>query len=269
MRGRRRRSRDWTNCYGMARLQVHRPSRVGCSSTHCAYQRLQNLREDHLRNHGRQRTRFPFPVCISFLYFIPSFTELCVLSGYGYQPRIVSDLGDLDNDMAASLSWAVDEIHRIQEAARSGKPIVKPRWPVILLRTPKGMSAPQHDPEGNIIEGSFHSHQVPLPKAKTDQKQLALLQEWLRSYKPDQLFEKDGTPIEVIRRLIPTVNEKKLGQKAEVYKGYIPLKTPDWKFLGAEKGTQESCMIRIGQYLRDVIAAYVPSVVVEEISTFN
>lgn len=179
----------------------------------------------------------------------------CPSSGYGYQPRVVSDLDNIDNDLAATLSWAIDEIHRIQAAARSGKPIPKPRWPIILLRTPKGLSAPVHDPQGKIIEGSFHSHQVPLPKAETDEKQLKLLQDWLKSYKPEQLFHEDGAPVDSIQRLIPNIDEKKLGQRKEAYKAYVPLKTPDWKPLGVEKGTQESCMKRVGQYLAEVITA--------------
>jgi len=58
-------------------------------------------------------------------------------SGYGYQVRIVEDLENIDQDLAASIEWALDEIHKIQKAARSGKPIIKPRWPVLILRTPK------------------------------------------------------------------------------------------------------------------------------------
>ena len=64
--------------------------------------------------------------------------ELVTLfTGYGYQPRLVEDLDDIDADLSASLDWAVDEIHKIQKAARSGSPIVKPRWPVLIMRTPK------------------------------------------------------------------------------------------------------------------------------------
>jgi xylulose-5-phosphate/fructose-6-phosphate phosphoketolase len=58
-------------------------------------------------------------------------------SGYGYQVRLVDDLGNIDQDLAASIEWALGEIHKIQKAARSGRPIIKPRWPVLILRTPK------------------------------------------------------------------------------------------------------------------------------------
>lgn len=60
-----------------------------------------------------------------------------LFTGYGYQPRFVEDLDNIDADMAASLQWALGEIRRIQKAARSGKPIMKPRWPVLIMRTPK------------------------------------------------------------------------------------------------------------------------------------
>lgn len=62
---------------------------------------------------------------------------LALFTGYGYQVRFVEDLNDIDTDLHCSMAWAVDEIHKIQHAARSGKPILKPRWPLIILRTPK------------------------------------------------------------------------------------------------------------------------------------
>ena len=62
---------------------------------------------------------------------------VALFTGYGYQPRLVEDLDDIDADLSASLDWAVDEIHKIQKAARSGSPIAKPRWPVLIMRTPK------------------------------------------------------------------------------------------------------------------------------------
>jgi xylulose-5-phosphate/fructose-6-phosphate phosphoketolase len=67
----------------------------------------------------------------------PSSLVLTMCSGYGYQVRIVEDLHHIDDDLAASMDWALAEIKKIQKAARSGKPIVKPRWPVLILRTPK------------------------------------------------------------------------------------------------------------------------------------
>jgi xylulose-5-phosphate/fructose-6-phosphate phosphoketolase len=93
------------------------------------------------------------------------------------------------------MDWALSEIKKIQDAARSGKPIIKPRWPMLVLRTPKGLSGPKQI-HGEYIEGSFRSHQVPLPAAKTSAEELQALENWLSSYNPQELFTKDGAPNE-------------------------------------------------------------------------
>jgi len=166
--------------------------------------------------------------------------------------RIISDLPNLDNDIAASMDWALGEIKKIQQAARSGKPIVKPRWPMLVLRTPKGLSGPKVV-HGEFVEGSFHSHQVPLPGAKTSKDELEALQEWLTSYKPKELFKEDGAPVDAILSIVPEVNAKKLGQRKEAYANYTPLKTPEWTQLCVTKGTQESCMKSVGKFLKEVV----------------
>lgn len=161
--------------------------------------------------------------------------------GYGYQPRFVEDLEDIDADLADALEWALCEIRTIQKAARSGKPIVKPQWPVIILRTPKGWSGPKRL-GSQLIEGSFHSHQVPLPKAKTDAEQLESLRDWLKSYQPHDLFNKDGTPVERILKVIPANEGKRMGQLKDTYDPYVGISVPDWRDLGVEKGTVASSM---------------------------
>ena len=164
----------------------------------------------------------------------------------------MSNIANIDNDLAASFDWALKEIRNIQSAARRGEPILKPRWPVIILRTPKGLSGPK-SVHGEILEGSFRSHQVPLPLAKTSAEELDMLVHWLKSYKPNELFNGDGTPVDDIIKLIPERNDKKLGQRHEAYKAYTPLGVPDWRSIAVERGTQESCMKRVGEYIRDVI----------------
>ncbi|KAF8920240.1 phosphoketolase [Mucidula mucida] len=176
-----------------------------------------------------------------------------LFTGYGYQPRIISDLENLDNDLAASMDWALAEIKKIQTAARTGKPITKPRWPVLILRTPKGLAGPKSF-NGELIEGSFHSHQVPLPNAKTSDEELTALGEWLRSYKPEELFTDEGSPVDEVLSIVPVESEKKLGQKVESYKAYIPLDLPEWSDFGVKKGSEESCMKTIGQFLKGVVA---------------
>ncbi|KAF1834214.1 D-xylulose 5-phosphate/D-fructose 6-phosphate phosphoketolase [Decorospora gaudefroyi] len=174
--------------------------------------------------------------------------------GYGYQPRFVDDLQDIDADLANSLEWAISEIRRIQHAARSGKPIMKPQWPVIILRTPKGWSGPKK--VGNqFIEGSFHSHQVPLPKAKSDEQQLHQLREWLSSYGPEELFNEDGTPLQHILDTIPSQDEKKMGQLKDTYDPYVGISVPDWMPLGIEKGTKASSMMASGKLLNEALQA--------------
>ncbi|KIJ44413.1 hypothetical protein M422DRAFT_228537 [Sphaerobolus stellatus SS14] len=181
--------------------------------------------------------------------------ELAALfTGYGYQVRFVKDLANLDNDLAASLQWAIDEIHIIQKAARSGNPIVKPRWPLIVLRTPKGLSGPK-EVHGQYIEGSFNSHGVPLPKANKDDEEFAVLKTWLESYKPRELFDADGKPRPEINTIIPDDPSLRMGQRKETFDDYQPLDVPDWNKYTVKKDGQDSCMERIGEFLHDVIEA--------------
>ncbi|OCL04496.1 D-xylulose 5-phosphate/D-fructose 6-phosphate phosphoketolase [Glonium stellatum] len=175
--------------------------------------------------------------------------ELAALfTGYGYQSRFVEDLNDIDCDLGNSLEWALGEIRRIQKAARSGKPIMKPRWPVIIMRTPKGWSGPKRV-DGEFIEGSFHSHQVPLMKVKSDPQQLKDLQSWLESYGPKELFDKDGSPIKRILDIIPKNDNKKMGQVKETYDPYVGLNVPDWTQFSVEKGVEASCMQSCGSLM--------------------
>ncbi|GKZ78218.1 hypothetical protein AnigIFM56816_001604 [Aspergillus niger] len=176
-----------------------------------------------------------------------------LFTGYGYQVRIVENLDDIDADLHSSMMWAVEEIHKIQKAARSGKPIMKPRWPMIVLRTPKGWSGPK-ELHGSFIEGSFHSHQVPLPNAKKDKEELQALQKWLSSYNPHELFTETGDIIDDIKSVIPLEDTKKLGQRAEAYKGYRAPDLPDWRKFGVEKGSQQSAMKTIGKFIDQVFA---------------
>ncbi|KAI6538611.1 hypothetical protein MCOR03_001321 [Pyricularia oryzae] len=183
--------------------------------------------------------------------------ELVTLfTGYGYQVRIVEELDDIDNDLHQALEWGLSEIRNIQKAARSGekKPIVKPRWPMIIMRTPKGWSGPK-EVDGKVVEGSFRSHQVPLPKAGNDETQLELLRDWLASYKIGDLLEDDGKPIRRITDTMPRKDEQKLGQVKETYAPEPGLEAVDWKPYGVEKKTTASCMATTGSFLDAVFQA--------------
>jgi xylulose-5-phosphate/fructose-6-phosphate phosphoketolase len=107
-----------------------------------------------------------------------------------------------------------------------------------------------------IIEGSFHAHQVPLPAAATDKEQLELLNSWLLSYNPKELFNDDGSPNDLVTSIIPSNPELRMGQRKETYAGYTPTKVADWKNYAVQQGTEASCMLTIGALLECGIQAY-------------
>jgi xylulose-5-phosphate/fructose-6-phosphate phosphoketolase len=172
---------------------------------------------------------------------------VALFSGYGYDVCFVQTLEEIDAELAGALEWALAEIRAIQKAAREGEAIAKPRWPMIVLRTPKGWSGPK-EVDGKLIEGSFHSHQVPLPKAGSDDGQLKVLQDWLDSYKISELLP-DGKPVASITDLLPEEDGKKLGQAETSYNGAKGLKLPEWRDFAVEKGTQQSEMKVTGNLL--------------------
>ncbi|KAI9095256.1 phosphoketolase [Phlyctochytrium arcticum] len=181
--------------------------------------------------------------------------ELATLfTGYGYQVRIVENLDHIDADMAASLDWAYAEIRKIQHAARNDRPISKPRWPMIILRTPKGWTGPVCL-DGKQVEGTWRSHQVPLPKAAKDQEQFDLLKKWLLSYKPEELFSA-GKPTDLVRSAFPK-EERMMGRNPKTYAAYKPLNLPDFRPFGhpqcVESDKWESCMVNCGRYLAMVV----------------
>lgn len=184
-----------------------------------------------------------------------------IFSGYGYQVCIVDDMQNIDRDLAGAMEWALGEISRIQRAARSGNPIVKPRWPMLVLRTPKGWSGPK-ELHGEFIEGSFRAHQVPLPEAKTSEGELKMLQDWLASYRPEELFvihnadgeiELEGAPTTDVTQIIPDTREKRLGFRKEAYDAFQPLAVPEWMPFSVQSGREASCMKTVGNLLRQVI----------------
>jgi len=175
-----------------------------------------------------------------------------LFTGYGYQPRVVDDLDDIDADLNGSMEWAINEIKNIQKAARSGKPIRKPRWPVLILRTPKGWTGPKKV-HGEFVEGSFRAHQVPLAAAKSEPDELKDLQKWLLSYKPEELFKEDGDVVDEIKSVIPDKPERLLGQKPESYNSYEQLAETPWEPLAVKKGSSASSMQLLGKLLELVI----------------
>ncbi|EGE02360.1 phosphoketolase [Trichophyton equinum CBS 127.97] len=175
-----------------------------------------------------------------------------LFSGFGYQARIVEGLDDIDTNLNSSLEWALAEIRRIQKAARSGSPIMKPRWPMLILRTPKGWTGPKSI-HGEIVEGSFAAHQVPLPAAGKDDEELKALQEWLSSYKPEELFTEHGDVVDDIKSILPKEDSKRMGQRKEVCDTFAKLKMPDWRRYTVSKGSQESSMKTISHFMGQIL----------------
>src|SRR5439155_17677709 len=135
---------------------------------------------------------------------IPERELVSLFEGYGWRPLVVS--GDepeaVHQELAAALGEALDEIGRIQEGARSGGDRARPRWPMLVLRTPKGWTGPA-EVDGLPVEGTWRSHQVPVTDVRSNPEHLRLLEDWLRSYRPDELFDERGELVPELRELAP------------------------------------------------------------------
>ncbi|KAJ9095298.1 hypothetical protein QFC21_005664 [Naganishia friedmannii] len=123
-----------------------------------------------------------------------------LMIGYGWTPYFVegSDLDSMHQAMAATLEKCVTEIRGYQKQARDSGKAFRPRWPMIVLRSPKGWTGPRTVDNHNL-EGYWRSHQVPLADVATSKEHLKLLEKWMRSYKPEELFDKTGKLVSVLR----------------------------------------------------------------------
>ena len=141
----------------------------------------------------------------SVLSRIPEQELMHLLQGYGHRPIIVSgnDPQLVHRALAAALDDAFDDIARIQARARRGGAAERPSWPMIVLRTPKGLTGPA-TVDGTQVEGTFRSHQVPLTEVRTNPKHLAQLETWLHTYRPAELFTADGALRADLAGLAPT-----------------------------------------------------------------
>ncbi|MFC4907094.1 phosphoketolase [Actinomadura gamaensis] len=199
---------------------------------------------------------------------VPEDELLSLFEGYGYAPVIVSgdDPAKAHRDMAAALDDALDEIARIQRAARepgaagtAGDAGGRPRWPMIVLRTPKGWTGPK-EVDGVPVEGTWRAHQVPLSGVREKPRHLAQLEEWLRSYRPDELFDRGGRPVAALREIAP-VQERRMSANPHANGGLLlrPLELPDPRTHAVpvdKHGTATAEATRVlGEYLRDVVAA--------------
>ena len=181
-----------------------------------------------------------------------------LFEGYGYAPRIVGgdDPMTVHADMAATLDDVLDDIATIKSAARTGV-TVRPTWPMIILRTPKGWTGPKFV-DGKPTEGTWRSHQVPLADVRTDPAHLAQLEAWMRSYRPDELFDGEGRPRQEILDLAPA-GDRRMSANPHANGGLLlrDLDLPDFREYGVAvstpgSGTSEATRV-LGRWLRDVI----------------
>ena len=189
-------------------------------------------------------------------------TELdALMRGYGYEPFFVSgdDPAVVHQELAATLDTVVDRIAEIQADARTGHGHrVRPAWPMIVLRTPKGWTGPKVV-DGLQVEGTFRAHQVPLTETRTNPEHRALLEQWLRSYRPEELFDATGRLRPELQASAP-VGERRMSANPHANGGRLlrDLAMPDFRHHAvtvARPATESSEATRVlGEFLRDVIA---------------
>ncbi len=179
--------------------------------------------------------------------------------GYGYKPYFVEGVepADVHQQMAATLDIAIAEIQSIQREARVHGFSKRPQWPMIILRTPKGWTGPK-EVNGKKTEGSWRSHQVPFGSVTANPENLKLLEDWMRSYKPEELFDANGTLIPELAELAPQ-GHRRMGDNPHTNGGALlrDLKMPDFPDYAVDvshPGTTYAAATQVtGEFLRDVM----------------
>ena len=192
---------------------------------------------------------------------IPEDELLALLRGYGHRPYVVAgdDPVQMHQAFAATLDRCLDEIADIQRVARTTGRADRPAWPMIVLRSPKGWTGPK-EVDGLRVEGYWRSHQVPFADARNDPGHRAVLETWMRSYRPEELFDEDGAPAGDIRDLHPPGN-RRMSDNPHANGGVLlrDLKLPDFRdhaVVVDRPGTGDVSSVRVlGGYMRDVMAA--------------
>ncbi len=193
---------------------------------------------------------------------IPEDELAALMRGYGHDPIFVTgdDPADVHQQLAAALDSALDSIAAIQRAARQdGSAGSRPVWPMIVLRTPKGWTGPR-TVDGVQVEGTFRAHQVPLSATRTNPEHRAELEQWMRSYRPEELFDADGALRPELQALAPT-GTRRMSANPHANGGMLlrELELPDFRDYAVDvprPGTATSEATRVlGSFLRDVIVA--------------
>ncbi|MEU8366517.1 phosphoketolase family protein [Micromonospora tulbaghiae] len=183
-----------------------------------------------------------------------------MMRGFGYEPYVVEgdDPATVHQLLAATLDRAVDEIAAIQRRARSGEHVERPRWPMIILRTPKGWTGPSRV-DGKQVEGTFRAHQVPISEVRDNPEHLAELERWLRSYRPEELFDATGGPVAEVAGL-PPAGDRRMSANPVANGGRLlrNLELPDFRDYAVDVPTPGEPMAGatgvLGPWVRDVIA---------------
>jgi xylulose-5-phosphate/fructose-6-phosphate phosphoketolase len=179
--------------------------------------------------------------------------------GYGWTPYFVegSDTDTMHQAMAATVEQCVHEIRDYRRAARDRAPLTRPRWPMIVLRSPKGWTAPRQM-EGHYLEGFWRAHQVPLPAVKSNPDQLRILENWMHSQMPDSFFDGKGHLSPVFRELSPT-GDRRMSANPHANGGRLKkaLRLPDFRDYAAKvdkPGTTQTENTRpLGSFLAEIM----------------
>ena len=179
--------------------------------------------------------------------------------GYGYRPHLVegSEPAATHQSMAATLDTVIAEIRGIQAEARATGRAERPRWPMIILRTPKGWTGPQ-EVDGKKAEGSWRSHQVPLADMAARPEHVAQLEQWMKSYRPDELFDERGTLMPELAELAPE-GDRRMGANRHANGGLLleDLEMPDFRdhavAVPAPGTVLAEATRSLGGFLRDVM----------------
>jgi xylulose-5-phosphate/fructose-6-phosphate phosphoketolase len=182
-----------------------------------------------------------------------------LLEGYGYKPIFVegNDPIPMHQKMAAALEEAIGEIRAHQKVARESSKPLRPRWPMIVLRSPKGWTGPK-EIKGHKVEGSWRAHQVPFADVRDNPANLKILEDWMHKYKPEELFDASGRLVPELKALAPK-GARRMSANPHANGGLLrkELKLPDFRDYAVEVSTRGSAMYEntkpLGDYLRDVM----------------
>jgi len=190
---------------------------------------------------------------------IPENELLSLFAGYGYKPYLVAgnDPAAMHQKMAATFDLVFDEIAAVQEAARQSGSGERPVWPMIILKTPKGWTGPK-EVDGLKVEGFWRSHQVPFAEMATKPEHVTLLEDWMKSYRPEELFTEEGAPRPEIAALAPA-GERRMSSNPHTNGGLL-MRDLDLPEIGGYAvavempGAQDAEATAVmAQYLRDVM----------------